>query len=89
MGFLGAVPPAVKGLANIKFEEGDSVTFDFYDPEMGAVARMFSRLRDFFIEKYSLEEADKVLNSYDIDFLKEKAIKEDQICCLISRRQHR
>ena len=82
MGFLGASIPAVKGLPEIKFKEGDAITFDFYDPEMGAVARMFSRLRDFIIEKFDLETADRVLNSYDIDYLKEKSIKEDQPAAL-------
>lgn len=77
VGFLGAMPPAVKGLANIEFKEEESITFEFSDPEMGAVARMFSRIRDFIIEKFDLETADKVVPDYEIDYLKEKAIKEE------------
>jgi len=30
VGFLGAVPPAVKGLASLKFTEQEATTFDFY-----------------------------------------------------------
>lgn len=31
VGFLGAAPPAVKGLANVAFREGDGPTFEFSD----------------------------------------------------------
>jgi hypothetical protein len=31
VGFLGAAPPAVKGLADLKFEDGEAMTFEFSD----------------------------------------------------------
>ncbi len=33
IGFLGAMPPAVKGLANIKFEEGEDTTIEYKDED--------------------------------------------------------
>lgn len=32
VGFLGATPPAVKGLADVKFKESDSIEFEFTEP---------------------------------------------------------
>jgi hypothetical protein len=41
VGFLGAVPPAVKGLADLKFEDGqEAVSFEFEEPI--AVATLFT-----------------------------------------------
>jgi hypothetical protein len=33
VGFLGAAPPAVKGLADLKFEDGEAMSFEFSDTE--------------------------------------------------------
>lgn len=38
VGFLGAAPPAVKGMAEIQFSEGDVITMDFNELEPVAVA---------------------------------------------------
>ena len=35
LGVLGATPPAVKGMAPIKFAEGDEITLEFQEQEEG------------------------------------------------------
>ena len=75
VGFLGAMPPAVKGLADIPFAEGEEV-IEFYDPVMSTVARLFARVRDYLIDREGTEKADQVLNAWDVDYLKEEASRE-------------
>ncbi|MBU0945515.1 MAG: hypothetical protein KJ804_09115 [Proteobacteria bacterium] len=79
VGFLGAVPPAVKGLADLKFDdgEGEQLTFDFYDYKTGVIARIMGRMREFLIEKEGVETADRVIPNWDVDTLKEEAVRED------------
>ncbi|WP_240664533.1 hypothetical protein [Paenirhodobacter ferrireducens] len=78
IGFLGAASPAVPGLKNVAFSiaPADAITFSaefaqFGDPGFERSASLFRRLRDFFIEKHGLEEADKALPSYEIEWLSE------------------
>jgi hypothetical protein len=68
-GLLGAMPPAVKGLKPIEFvefstDEEGTVSFQTSDfcGNDGAIAQLFSRLRDWIIDKYDLETADRVLD---------------------------
>lgn len=76
VGFLGATPPAVKGLKQAAFGdkqaawkiETDFQYMDYWQQE--AVKSIFQRMRDWMIDKFSLEEADKVVSSYDIEALK-------------------
>ena len=57
VGFLGAAPPAVKGLADIGFTaEEDHITFDFQEQRIHAVGRILQRLREFIIEKVQCVE---------------------------------
>ncbi|MBW1779056.1 MAG: hypothetical protein JRJ54_15960, partial [Deltaproteobacteria bacterium] len=71
VGFLGAAPPAVKALADLKFADDDrSIRFDFSESwAWDTVARMFRRLREYLIEKDGAESADKVIPEYFIDDL--------------------
>jgi len=78
VGFLGAAPPAVKGLADIKFGEDDeAVTFDFYDERMGIIAGILRNLRDYFIEKEGKEKADAIIPDWDVEYIREEANKEE------------
>lgn len=76
IGLLGAVPPAVKGLAPVQFaqdseyEEYITLTAEW---RMPYVARLFGNLRDFLIEKFGVDSADKAVPKYDIDFLRDEA----------------
>jgi hypothetical protein len=77
VGFLGAVPPAVKGLADLQFSEGEPVSFEFYDYRASVVARLFGRLREFLIEEKGVEAADRILPDWDVDTLKEEAVRSE------------
>lgn len=80
VGFLGGMPPAVKGLADLKFNADDKA-FEFEEPinyiqgwwGLDQTAMIFRRLRDFFIEKFGLDEADNVFSSSGIDSIKDSA----------------
>lgn len=72
VGFLGAQPPAIKGLKAVEFADGDTdlVTIEFGDRERWgwqAMASLLRRLRDKWIEKDGVESADQLLPSYLID----------------------
>lgn len=73
VGFLGAAAPAVSGLKNAKFSAGEAVTFtaDFGDRAAERTASILRKLREFFIDQYSLEDADKALPSWEIEWLDE------------------
>jgi hypothetical protein len=60
VGFLGAQPPAVKGLRDAAFAGAadECVTVELGEPD---VATLFTQLRGWMIEKFGQDEADKVL----------------------------
>ncbi|WP_244711783.1 hypothetical protein [Rhizobium cremeum] len=76
IGFLGAAAPAVAGLKNVQFAAQNVVTFsaDFGDRGFEETASLLRGLRDFLIEKFGLETADKTLPAYRIDWLSETEI---------------
>lgn len=74
--FLGAQPPAVKGLGSVSFAENDTtadieVEVDFAETELAyndkGIARLFRNLKNFLIGKYSQEEADNIIPEYAIE----------------------
>lgn len=77
VGFLGAQPPAVKGLRAVEFGEQEDGVIEFADWGLATSAGMFARLRDFLISKFSLDEADSVLPSWQIDALRDEAQRDD------------
>ncbi|NNI75888.1 peptidase [Pasteurella multocida] len=72
VGFLGAMPPAVKGLRNPEFVEGEEGVVDFSD---WTEATLWRRLRDWFIGKYGQDEADKALPDYLVGSMQEEAVR--------------
>ena len=76
VGFLGAQPPAVKGLAPVNFAAGDGeglVTVEFSEG-MGFMARLVGLLRgvrDYITEKDGTEKAEAVLPAWTLDRLQE------------------
>lgn len=76
VGFLGAMPPAVKGMAAIEFAEDEEGVFfaefgDYVDMEMAdTLAATFQDMRDWLIESSGLENADRVLPSWRIETLR-------------------
>ncbi len=72
VGFLGAQPPAVKGLRTVEFaaDEAGIVTVEFGERErwgFEAIARLLRRLRERWIEKEGVQAADDLLPEYLID----------------------
>ena len=81
IGLLGAVPPAVKGLAPVQFAE--DLEFEEYiwvtdETRMPTVARILSGLRDFLIDKFGLETADRIVDKDDVCYL-QRPIESVQI----------
>lgn len=62
VGFLGAMPPAIKGLQGVEFSEEEEGVVEF--AAEWESAGIFRRLREFLIEKFGVEEADKAIPDY-------------------------
>ncbi|MGD9575179.1 phage protease [Desulfovibrio sp.] len=83
VGFLGAQPPAVKGLNPVQFADdgGDCVSFEFAEHDIPGILRrmatLFRGLRDYFVEKEGLEKADAIIPSWTMDWLQEDAAVAD------------
>ena len=69
VGFLGGAAPAVPGLKNIQFSGEPGVTFEAAFGTADEAASLFRKLRDLLIEKFGLEDADKALPSWQIEWL--------------------
>lgn len=77
VGFLGAQPPAVKGLRTPEFADAsEAVTFEFGEYDDVANADLWRSLRDWFIGKFGQEEADKVIPGYQVATLEQGAQDE-------------
>ena len=72
VGFLGAQPPAVKGLAPVNFAEGEQFV-EFSEVAHRRAASIFRRLRDWLIEQYDIATADKVVSDWEIRDIEETA----------------
>lgn len=71
VGFLGAAAPAVSGLKNAAFAGEAGATFMASFGVGNRAASIFRRLRDWIIDRDGLEAADKLLPSWEIDWLDE------------------
>lgn len=71
IGFLGAAAPAVSGLKNVAFAAADdALTFEFADARaLRDVASVFTSLREWMIEKFGLDAADKALPRWPIEWI--------------------
>lgn len=82
VGFLGAAPPAIKGLADMAFnDDADAITIDFNETSSWtweAVARIFRRLREYIIEKDSKETADTIIPDWDVDAIRDEATNTEE-----------
>lgn len=78
VGFLGAQPPAVKGLRPAAFAEGEDGVVEFSDFGLGETASVLRRLREWIIAKFSLEDADQAVPDYSISAIETAARGPDQ-----------
>lgn len=71
LGFLGAAAPAVPGLKPVNFAGSAEKTLEieFAAPGVDETASLFRRLHDFLIDQFGMEQADRVLPTYEIDWL--------------------
>ena len=68
VGFLGAQPPAVRGLKPAAFAAGaEFIAFALMDWQQSSIASLFRGLREHLISTVGLERADQVLPSGTID----------------------
>ena len=77
IGYLGAMPPAIKGLPDFAFADNGRVA-TFYDYEDMTVATLFHRMREWIIGKFGQDEADKVLPDYQITDLQTSAAMPEE-----------
>lgn len=77
VGFLGAARPAISGLAAMNYAapQGESHDFEMDAFTPGVIARAMRRLRDFIIEKFDLETADRVMPDWEVESLSRHAIE--------------
>lgn len=73
VGFLGAQPPAVKGLRPIELADGEEGVVEFGDYGHELNSDMWRRFREWLIGKFDKETADQVAPSWVIDSLAEIA----------------
>jgi hypothetical protein len=77
VGFLGAAPPAIEGLAPVQFDANQpGQVFEFAlntGYQMSLLARSMRRMRDFLIEKFGAETADRVAPAWDIEHAEQLA----------------
>lgn len=77
VGFLGAQPPAVKGLRNPSFADAEEGVVEFADWGDVQNASILRSLRDWIIGKFGLDEADRAIPGYAVQTVEQEAQKED------------
>jgi hypothetical protein len=77
IGYLGAAVPAVKGLRDARFADGSEHALEFSDwserNAFGAIADLFTRIREFFIERDGVEVIDKTVPDWQINQVRDAA----------------
>ncbi|EDX4489587.1 peptidase [Salmonella enterica subsp. salamae] len=76
VGFLGAQPPSIKGLKQVSFGEKEEGVVEFADWNDVTNATLWGRLRDFLIGQFGLDETEKVIPSWQVESLREKAYRD-------------
>lgn len=69
VGFLGAMPPAIKGLKDIQFNEAEEGILEFADVSpytFSTISRVFRRMREWFIAEKDIDTADRLIPDYEI-----------------------
>lgn len=77
IGFLGAQPPAVKGLRTPSFSEGEPGVVEFGDAwDEATGARLWRNLREWLLAKFDAPTADQVVPQYEVASLERAANEE-------------
>lgn len=81
VGFLGAVPPGVKGLPDAQFAEvsSDNGPLEFALPwEADNLASLFQSIRDWVIQETTIEQADSIIPQWRIQSILDSATDDRQ-----------
>jgi hypothetical protein len=83
IGFLGAQPPAVKGLEDFKFSEVEGAPIEYADWQttwgFKSVGSLFQGLRDWLIDTKDMDTANRLIPQYEIDSLKTMVATPDPV----------
>ncbi|MDP1696492.1 MAG: hypothetical protein Q8L45_01685 [Xanthomonadaceae bacterium] len=81
VGFLGAMPPAVKGLRDVHLADADEGVIEFGDfrerSAFSSIGDVLRKLREKFIASDGIESADAIIPQYQIDNVQGAARDED------------
>ncbi|WP_407059179.1 peptidase (plasmid) [Ralstonia syzygii subsp. celebesensis] len=77
VGFLGAQPPAVKGLKPVEFSDIDDGVVEFSDWCMETNATLWRRMREWLLAQFGQETADQVVPDWQIETIREAARQDD------------
>lgn len=77
VGFLGAQPPAVKGLKPVEFADAEDGVVEFGDWGMETNATLWRRMREWLLAKFGQEAADQVVPDWSIETMREVARQDD------------
>lgn len=80
VGFLGAQPPAIKGLKEVQFSDAEEGVVEFSESGRWAfrnIADMMRNLREWLIADKGIEAADKVVPTYSIDSVTSAATEQE------------
>jgi len=72
IGYLGAMPPAIKGLPDFAFNDGDrgvAITYEYSDWRMSTLGQIIMRLRDYLVETLGAEKADNIIAGWEVQDL--------------------
>lgn len=79
VGFLGAQPPAVKGLREVAFAEQEDGVIEFGDWGHDVNAGLWRRMREWMLTKFGQEAADQVVPDWQIESIREAAQRPSDI----------
>lgn len=77
VGFLGAQPPAVAGLADYSFADDEAAAGELFELSDWTLAQVVRSLRDWLIGKFGQDEAEKALPGWSVQALADDAVRED------------
>ena len=77
VGFLGAQPPAVKGLKAAEFADAEEGVVEFGDWGMETNATLWRHMREWLLAKFGQETADQVIPDWQIETIREAARQDD------------
>ncbi len=78
VGFLGAQPPAIKGLKTAQFSDNEEGVVEFADWDKMTISNLFRKLREYIIGKDGADTADQILPDYEINRLQNNAAIDNE-----------